>query len=218
MSIAVVTSPANSISTLADLVTEIRDEMDDTAFAADKINRAIGRAEAVFNRDLRHPKMETEYQFTATVEATELPGDFLQLRSVYQEGSPDNPLTSMSPAGLRQLYMGGTGTPAAYALENRRLVIAPVGTAALTILYYARIPALTDSNPSNWLLDEHPDVYLHQCLAILFNKIGDSERAALNLTIARELIESINDSGKKNRWGAGPLVPLGRKQVWGARI
>lgn len=218
MTIAISTSPANSISTLSDLVTEIRDEMDDDAFAADKIYRAIGRAEAVFNRDLRCPKMETEYQFAVSEEATDLPTDFLQLRSVYQEGSPDNPLTSMSPAGLRQLYLGQTGTPAAYAIENRRLVIAPVGETTLTILYYARIPSLTDSNPSNWLIDEHPDVYLHQCLAILFNKTGDSERAALNLTIARELIESINDSGKKNRWGAGPLVPLGRRQVWGARI
>ncbi|WPZ05492.1 phage adaptor protein [Pelagerythrobacter marinus] len=218
MTIAVSTSPANSISNLSDLVAEIRDEMDDDAYPLDKINRAIGRAEAVFNRELRCPRMETEYVFTTSQEETDLPLDFLQLRSVYAEGSPDNPLTSMSPNGLRQLYRGISGVPMACAIENRRLVIAPVGETTLTILYYARIPALTDSNPTNWLLDEHPDVYLHQVLSILFNKTGDSERAALNLDIATSLLTQINDSGKKNRWGAGPLTPLGVTQVCGARI
>ena len=218
MSIAIVTSPENSISSLSDLVTELRDELDDDAYSISRIYRAIARAEAVFNRELRCPSMETEYQFTAAGEQTDLPADFLQLRSVYQEGSPDSPLRSMSPAGLRNLYAGSAGTPSAYALENRRIVIAPVGETTLTMLYYARIPALTDSNPVNWLLDEHPDIYLHQVLAILFNKTGDSERAALNLSIASDLIAGLNAAGRKNRWGAGPLVPAGITQVCGARI
>lgn len=218
MTIAVNTSPTNSISNLGDLVTEIRDEMDDAGLAADKIYRAIGRAEAVFNRELRVPQMETEYEFSVTAEQTDLPSDFLQLRTVYQEGSPDSPLRSMSPAGLRNLFMGISGTPCAYALENRRIMIAPVGNTTLTILYYARVPALTDSNPSNWLIDEYPDIYLHYTLSILFNKTGDSERAALNLGIAQDLIEQANATGRKARWGAGPLRPLLVQQVTGARI
>lgn len=218
MAISIDTSPANAISDLNDLIVEVRDEMDDDAFAVDKIYRAITRAEAMFNRELRCPKMETEYQLAVTSEQTELPVDFLQLRAVYAEGSPDNPLDSLSPAGLRQRYQGVSGTPKGYAIENRRLIVGPVGDVTATLVYYARIPALTEANPSNWLLDEHPDLYLHQVLAILFNKIGDSERAAANATYAAELLASINDSGKKNRWGAGPLVPRGIQQVWGARV
>lgn len=218
MAIAIDTSPANSISSLSDLVIEVRDEMDNDGYAADKIYRAIGRAEAYFNRALRTPRMETEYQFTADTEETDLPTDFLQLRSIYLEGSPDNPLTAFSPAGLRQTYRGVSGTPAAYAIENRRIVLAPVGTATLTTLYYARIPALTDSNPVNWLLDEHPDLYLHQVLAILFNKTGDTERAVANQAAADGIIDQVNASAKANRWGAAPLVPRGITQVRGARI
>lgn len=218
MTIAINTSPANAISNLSDLVTEVRDEMDDTGFATDKIYRAITRAEAVFNRELRCPKMETETQLSVSSEATELPIDFMQLRTVYAEGSPDNPLDSLSPAGLRQRYQGVAGSVRAYAIENRRILVAPVGSATLTLVYFARIPALTTDNPNNWLLDEHPDLYLHQVLAILFNKIGDSERAALNQALASEMIEQINHSGHKNRWGAGPLVPAGINQVCGARI
>ena len=217
MTIAINTSPANAISSLADLVAEVRDEMDDDGFAIDRIYRAIARAESVFNRVLRVPRMETEYRFTTSTEETDLPFDFLQLRHVYQESSPDSPLLSMSPASLRNLYSGRSGTPEAYALENRRIVIAPVGETTLKILYFARIPALTEDKPSTWLLEEHPDLYLHQVLAVLFNKTGDSERAALNLNIANGLMEELNAAGKRNRWGAGPLVPRGKQQVWGAR-
>lgn len=217
MSIAISTSPANAISNLSDLVIEVRDEMDDSGFAIDKIYRAVTRAEAVFNRALRCPKMETETDLAVEGEATELPMDFLQLRTVYSEGSPDNPLDSLSPATLRSRYQGKAGTPCAYAIENRRILVAPVGETDLTLVYYARIPALTEDNPANWLLDEHPDAYLHQVLAILFNKIGDSERAALNQNAATAIIEGINTAGRKNRYGAGPLMPRGITQVWGAR-
>jgi hypothetical protein len=216
--IAFSTDPAGAITTLPDLIAEIRDEMDDEGYSLPKIMRAIGRAEAMFNRELRVPEMETELQFTVTSEQTDLPLDFLQMRTIYQEGSPDNPLKSMSPTGLRQLYRGVAGRPCAYALENRRIVIAPVGDAPLTMLYYAKIPPLTESNPSNWLLFEQPDLYLHTVLAILFGKTGDQGRAADNLALSRGLIELANNAGRKARWGGGPLTPKLVQQVPGARI
>lgn len=218
MAIAIVTSPENAISSLTDLVTVIRRRMDDDAFSADSIYGAIAEAEAVFNRELRCPKMETEYQFAVTGEETDLPNDFMQLRSVYQEGTPDRPLRSMSPDGLRKLFLGQAGIPQAYAIENRRLLIGPVGNTTLTILYYARIPSLTNDNPSNWLLEEHPDVYVRLVLAILFDEIGDDARAMNNERRAVAIIGSINESGKANRWGAAPLNPLGIQQVCGARL
>jgi hypothetical protein len=208
----------SAITTLTDLIAEIRDEMDDSGYSEAKILRAIARAEAFFNRELRVPQMETEFQFPVTGESTSLPVDFLQMRAIYQEGSPDNPMRSMSPAGLRQLYFGQSGTPAAYALENRRLIVAPVGSASVTMLYYAAIPPLNESNPTNWLLVDYPDIYLHQVLAILFAKIGDDGRAASNLGIAGALIEQANKTGRNARWGAGPLNPLLVRQVPGARI
>jgi hypothetical protein len=209
---------ASAITTLDDLVAEVRDEMDDSGYSLPKILRAIARAEAFFNRELRVPQMETEAALTVAGEGTDLPADFLQLRAVYQEGSPDRPLRSMSPSSLRQLYYGQSGTPAAYAIENRSVSVAPVGDANVTILYYAAIPTLNESNPSNWLLAEYPDIYLHQVLAILFAKIGDDGRAASNLGIAGALIEQANKTGRNGRWGAGPLNPVLVQQVPGARI
>lgn len=217
-SISFPTDPESYISNLTQLIEEIRDEMDDSGYALDKIYRAIGRAEAMFNRQLRVPQMETEIDIAVTQEYTDLPDDFLALRSVYQEGMPDSPLRSMSPAGLRNTFLGRAGRPQAYALENMRLAVGPVGDSSITLLYYAKLTPLTDSNPTNWLLRDYPDLYLHQTLAVLFGKTGDRERAADNLSIATALIEQANAAGKKARWGAGPLQPSLVAQVRGTRV
>lgn len=218
MSIAFPVDPDNYISNLTQLIEEIRDEMDDSGYPLDKIYRGIGRAEAMFNRQLRCPQMEVETDLAVTQEYTDLPADFLALRAVYQEGSPDRELRSMSPAGLRSQYQGRDGTPQAYAIENGRLAIAPVGSASVTLLYYAKLTPLTDSNPTNWLLRDYPDLYLHQTLAVLFGKTGDRARAADHLSIATALIEQVNAAGRKARWGASPLTPVLVSQVRGTRI
>ena len=207
MVIAIQTSPANALSSIHDLVEEIRDELDDDGFEVAKIYRAIARAESGFNRRLRTPKMETEHPFPATGEVTPLPHDFLELRHVYQDGEPDSPLRQMSPAGLRNTFLGANGIPSAFALENRQLVIGPVGPANLVMLYYARIPSLTNDNPSNWLLDEHPDVYLHSVLALLFNRQGDSDRAVINETKAENILAEIERAGIQSRYGGSTLAP-----------
>ena len=214
MSLAIVTSPENALSSLSDLIDEVRDEMDDDAFSASKINRAIARAEAEFNRVLRVPKMETETQIAVTNEATSLPADFLEMRFIYQEGEPDSPLRQMSPEALRKEYVGAAGVPSSFALDNRRIIIAPVGDTTLTLIYFARIPSLTDSNPSNWLLDEHPDLYLHKVLAILYNRQGDSERAIINESKAGDIIAQIQSAGVQSRYGGSSLVPRGMTQSY----
>lgn len=215
MTLSINTSPANAIANLTDLIEEIRDELDYDNFSLDKIYRAIGRAEARFNRDLRVERMEAETTLSITEEATDLPLDFLELRHIYAEGSPDNPLRTMSPAGIRSLYLGQSGTPKAYAIENRRIVVAPVGSASLTLNYYQRIPSLTVDNPANWLVEDMPDLYLHQVLAILFNKLSDPAAAQTNQLAADSIVDSANKAAFAGHWGSAPLVPVLVRQVGG---
>ena len=216
MTLAFDTSPANAIANLADLIEEIRDELDNDAFDLNKIYRALGRAEARFNRDLRTERMETETDLSITDEETDLPLDFLEMRNIYAEGSPDNPLKSLSPAGIRSLYLGQSGTPSAYAIENRRIIVAPVGAALLTLVYYQRIPALTVDNPANWLIEDMPDLYLHQALAILYNKLRDDTAAQINQQAANAIIDSANKAALRGHWGGAPLTPVLIRQVQGA--
>lgn len=211
-------SPESAIASLPELVTAIRDEIDDEGFSESKIYRAVTFVESWFNRVLRVPSMETSVQIPVEREKTALPADYLQLRNIYQEGVPDSPLRTMAPAALRRLYQGRAGTPCAYAIENRNLIVGPVGETLLEINYYQRIPYLTVSSPTNWLLDEQPDLYFHAVLARIYRLIHDYASSATEQGIAEEIIGQLQRSGRSARWGAGPLVPSGIQQVSGARM
>jgi hypothetical protein len=59
-----------------------------------------------------------------------------------------------------------TGTTRYYTIINGefQLLPAPSGSVTYTLRYYAKIPALSASNTSNWLLLKSPDLYLYSSL------------------------------------------------------
>lgn len=217
MSIAIATYAPGAIASYADLVAEIRDMADDADYAQDAIDRALRKAEAQFNRTLRTPDMEARIVLQVTTELTSLPSDFLEMRSIYQEGSPDLPLASMSPHGLVSTYRGVAGFPTAYAIEGSMLRVGPVGTAALDMSYYAGLPALSDAQVSNWLLQKQPDLYVAGALYHIARRERDTEGQQQAAQEVEALLAGIMNASQRARWGAAPLVPNGMMQVRGAR-
>ncbi len=217
MSIAIPTYAPGAIASHSDLVTEIRDLSDDDAYPVDKINRAIRKAEAQFNRTLRTPDMETRAILAVTTELTSLPTDFLGLRFAFQEGQPDRQLESMSPAGMLATFGGVSGCPQAYTIEGNLLRVGPVGSTTLEIVYYRPIPPLSDEQVTNWLLDKHPDLYVAGTMAWLAFRERDSEAMSFWTGLVDTLTSAIQDATSRSRWGSAPLTPVGIRQVRGAR-
>lgn len=213
MSIAIPTYAPGSISNYSELVTEIRDMMDDDDYSQEAIDRACRKAEAEFNRTLRTPDMETRAVFTVTEEITALPADFLEMRFIFVEGMPDAPLASMSPAAMLQTYYGRSGMPMAYTIEGNGIRVGPVGTAAVEMVYYQRIPGLTDAQVSNWLLRKHPDLYVAGVLYHLARRERDQDGMSQAAQEVATLTAAIKDAAMSARWGAAPLIPRGVQQV-----
>ena len=218
MSIAIPTYAPGSITSYSELVTEIRDMMDDADYNQEAIDRALRKAEAEFNRTLRTPDMETRAVFTVSGELTALPVDFLEMRFIFVEGMPDQPLASMSPSGLLATYYGRSGCPMAYTLEGGNIRVGPVGTAAVEMVYYQRILGLTDAQVSNWLLRKHPDLYVAGVLYHLARRERDEAGMAQAAQEVSTLMGSIQSAAQKARWGSAPLVTRGIQQVRGARF
>ena len=218
MSIAIPTYAPGSITSYSELVTEIRDMMDDADYNQEAIDRALRKAEAEFNRTLRTPDMETRAVFTVSGDLTALPADFLEMRFIFVEGMPDQPLASMSPSGLLATYYGRSGCPMAYTLEGQNIRIGPVGTAAVEMVYYQRILGLTDAQVSNWLLRKHPDLYVAGVLYHLARRERDEAGMAQAAQEVSTLMGSIQSAAQKARWGSAPLVTRGIQQVRGARM
>jgi len=217
MSIALNLAAPNAIGSYADLIDEIRDLMDDDAYDQVKIDRAIRKAEAMFQRELRTPGMETSTIFSVTSESTALPPDFLEMRSIWVVGDPNRPLLAVTPITRVNTYSGRSGDPVAYSIEGGVLRIAPVGNVTLEMIYYQQIEPLSSVSPQNWLLNTHPDLYVSAVLYYLAIRERDSQLEQSSLQRTLGLMESIKVAEMKRRWGGAPLVPQGVMQVRGPR-
>lgn len=218
MSIAIPTYAPGAISSYSELIDEIRDLMDDADYSQAAIDRALRKAEAEFNRTLRTPEMETRALLNVVSEITPLPSDFLALRFIFQEGSPDRVLKSMSPAGMLAAYRGMAGCPEAYTIAGKELRVAPVGVTNLEMVYYRPLPALSDAQVSNWLLAKHPDLYVAGVMYHLARRERDSDGMAQAAQEVAMLTATIREQSQRERWGAAPLTPAGIGQVRGVRI
>ena len=163
--------------------------------------------------------MERSVLLDAVSEDSQLPADYLAMRAIYEEGSPDRPLKGMSPTAIRQEFDGSTGTPLAYCLVSGglRLVPPPASGTLLRLDYWAQIANLSVTAPSNWLLEKHPDAYLYMTLFHAEAYLDNATRASPWNQLAEASLNSINRASQADRFGAGPLVPNTVVQVRGGR-
>jgi hypothetical protein len=134
----------------------------------DDIPGFITLAEAQMNQRLRVPEMMASAAQSITAETLALPTDFLAVKSFrLTSGSAAN--SSSSPKSrrratrrrLRKSPPSRAPTPAGELLR-----VHPDADQSYTgsLTYYAKIPALTDSATSNWVLADFPHVYLYGAL------------------------------------------------------
>lgn len=193
-----------SYTTLLDAL----EDWDDRADLVTRYPQFIALAEAHFNRVMRSSEMETTVTQSTTDSTIALPDDYLEAREVYINGDPDTVLIAMDPAGLRGRYgYSATGDPAAYTITGTNLVFAPAPGSSIdaVLTYYAKVPALSTDNETNWLITSYPDAYLSATRFYALKFLRD-ETAGSELELASAIIDSINDAGNRRRTPAGPLT------------
>lgn len=93
-----------------------------------------------------------------------LPADYLEIKNLRTVGAPDTVLDRSSVFELYAIYPrnGVTGQPYAFARDGSNLVFGPSPDTNYTLAgtYYAKLPALSPSNTSNWLITDAPDLIL----------------------------------------------------------
>lgn len=218
MSISLAISSPGAIPDLDTLKTAVADWLDRDDLE-DKIPMFIQLCEAMFNRELRAPQMERTVTFSATDEDTPLPSDYIAMRAIYEEGSPDRPLRGIAPTAIRRGFDGTTGIPVAYCLVSGgiRLIPPPSDTFLLTMDYFAVLDPLSVEAPSNWLLLLHADAYLYGTLFNAEIYLDNAPRAAQWKSLLDEVVAKINRTSSNDRYGAGPLVANTVSQVRGGR-
>jgi len=197
-----------SLATYSDLVSAVGDwlDRDDLATRAPDFIRL---AEARLNRLLEDPEMEVLATSTASGASTTLPDDFGSMIAI---STGYYPLQAMSAADFAGVDNTITGYPRFYTLFDNGIRFAPAeSTAQIEMVYRRTIPALTADNPTNWLMDRAPDLYLYGALVQASGFVTEDDRIALWKTAFDEAIEELRSDGARRKWGAGPIAPRIRR-------
>jgi hypothetical protein len=153
------------------------------------------------SRRLKVAGAEKRASLTALGTAVLLPDDFGELRLATSGGVN---LTYVTPMQLS----GNGGLPGHYTIVGNELRLGPypTGECTIEIVYQSGVPPLGDSNPSNWLLAQHPDCYLFGSLVEAEGFIGHDERIQLWLVRRDAVFQSIESADRKARWNGSPLL------------
>jgi len=173
-----------------------------------QIRTFISLAEARMNRDSRLRVREGITRGTISVTSlfVPLPSDFARMINIEDENG--RPLEYRSPQELdRVRSTGATGRPLFYSVIGSDLEVVPEQTACdLSAIYFRKIPALSDSVTTNWLLDVAPDLYLYASLVESAPFLKDDERVALWDALYSNRCMDFAKSSEEDQYAGSPLI------------
>ena len=160
--------------------------------------------------------MEQIDTITIDSETETVPTGFISVRSFYiLSNSVKYPLNYITPANMFETKGGSrTGKPRSYTIESddetETLRFAPSPDTSYTgyLSYYKAISALSVSNTSNWMLANHPAVYLYGSLYHATNFLGgiDQQQAQNWLQMYSVAMEICEQNDKQDSYGGAPVV------------
>jgi hypothetical protein len=212
-----------ALNTYSALKTSIANWLNRSDLTSEISEDFIVLTEKDFNSKLRIRKMiTTDSSFTVDAETVALPTGFLQIRDMYiVEGGTKYALHYITPAQMDQIKGSSTsGQPSTFTIigDNFRFAPTPASSYTATINYYKAFDALSDSNTTNYILTNHPAIYLYGSLYHAANFLGGVEPARLQqwqgmYTTALERLER-ND--REDQYGNAPLQQRGDVTVSGS--
>lgn len=179
---------------------------------ADYLNRAdltsviptfITLAEAKFNRELRTRDMLTRAEAVTTNEFVAMPADFLEDYSLELNMAnigPQQSLQFVGPLEAKVLKANKiTGLVRYYTIIDGafELLPAPAGSTDLLLTYYAKIPNLSGSNPTNWLFNKSPDLYLYSTMLEAAPYLKDDERLPVWAAARQQVMDAMNEESER---------------------
>lgn len=175
-----------------------------------KIIDWIALAEARIGRELRINTMLTRTTASISSEYSAVPTDFLQALSFRLADSPYTRIAYITPEAMSQMHEDRVSgdTPCYYTQIGGEFWFSPVPNAAVDaeLIYYARLPALTTTNTTNWMLTSHPDAYLRGTLLEASIYYEDDENIAKYESLFGQSLTAIA-MGANRDMTAGNLMP-----------
>lgn len=165
----------------------------------DAVPHFIASAEARLNRDTRLGAPAVLVDFPVDADGEALPSDLRTIDSWWLAGPTwYGAMEVVNGSQLGRLKQKHTSGPPRYAaLIGGAAYFAPEPAEETNTLlsYFRKIPALSDGEPTNWFLDEHPDIYRLAALAESAPYLKDDARLPM---WESQLDARLNDLARAN--------------------
>lgn len=162
---------------------------DDVAVSGADFDQIMLIAESQMSMGYRFMSQEANVDLVFTGHSTDLPADYLEPRNPFIDDNIRR-LEYKTPHVLRQSRGWTNGRAGqAYTLEGSDTAVAPDNRVQMTIAgpgsasdpvtinvrYHARLAALVNGPDTNWVIQNHFDVYLYETLRAASEYIQESE-------------------------------------------
>lgn len=200
-----------ALDTYANLKTEIANYLNRSDLTS-YLDTFIDLAESRHARDLRVREMEAVDTSIITVSGTQsytLPTGYLEMRYVMYQSNPYQFLAYMTPPDFFRVYNEGegSGTPTYYTIVSNKIYLGNMPDAAQTLELgmFKRPTALSDTNTSNDILNNFPDLYLYAALSESSPFLMADERLQVWAGLYKEGVKTANESAQRGRTSSAPL-------------
>lgn len=200
-----------AISTYSELQSAIADYLNRTDLTS-VIPTFISLAEAKLNRELRTRDMLVRSTATSSNEFVAVPTDFLEDYSLELDMTnqgPQPPLAYIGPLEAKSLKANKiTGKVRYYTIIDGAFEMLPAPQLAVDVIltYYAKIPSLSNTQTTNWLLTKSPDLYLYSSLLEAMPYLKDEQRIAVWSTARGQVLEAMKEESERSMRATTQLV------------
>ncbi len=159
--------------------------------------------------------LDTQWQWaqatlstTAASQQLSLPTDIIAIKRLTALGNVNSVLVYMPPEAFDATYNGNdTGMPEAFTMLGMTASLGPIPDAVYTVncLYKQKIPALSLTTPTNWLITAFPNLYLWGSILAAQVYLQNDERVPLIVDLYSKAVSQMNGI-EWNRGGSLTMV------------
>lgn len=197
-----------SLDTYDGLIAEVALLLNKTNLNA-QIPSFIRLFEAQANRAIKHYRMQDRCTFDVEGDVASLPCGFLGVSTFKID---QHKVTYVTPDEMDDPRDAGgpwNGPPLYYSIVGDNLILSSgVMKGQAVLRYFKRIPSLSDTERCNWLLRDHPDVYLYGAALQAAPFLRDDDRIGVWNSFVQAAYEGINTESIESQMGAHAEVQI----------
>lgn len=195
-----------SITTYAELQTAVANWLDRDDLET-RVTEFITLAEADIFDDLRIREMQTRADVTIDDEFVTIPTGFVEAVRFHIDASPIHLLEYRDPQQLNMWTSGTSGRPDFYTIIGTEFQFDRTGSSSYTgkLVYYKKPTSLSDSNTSNDVLSNYPNIYLYGALVHSEPFIGNDARMQTWKLMYTSAVKKANRMAEKALYGGSQL-------------